>query len=249
MIAWEESGTRFIVKDQLNFASKVLPQYYETSKFASFSRQLNIYGFYRVSDRRRTKQCSDTSTIIYSHQHFIRDQPLSLHLIQRMSGPHTQPKSRFPISKSNPVFKSTTPPLLPPLSPASTSTSSIYSQPSSIQGGEAKYFEDSTNTCPGCQALEQEIANLKRVIIHYTSILSESSELDRLKSQRTPTTYPPFPEARSSEMSYLTTPSSALFPFPLEENFPNPYSNVYPCNSYDSPSIANLPLFPNVLYL
>ncbi|KAK9762578.1 hypothetical protein K7432_011559 [Basidiobolus ranarum] len=110
IIAWEESGTRFIIKDQLTFASKVLPQYYETSKFASFSRQLNIYGFYRVSDQRRTKQCSDTSMIIYSHQHFMRGQPNSLHLIQRMPGPYTQPKSRSPTSEPTTVLKPITSP-------------------------------------------------------------------------------------------------------------------------------------------
>ncbi|ORX83906.1 winged helix DNA-binding domain-containing protein, partial [Basidiobolus meristosporus CBS 931.73] len=83
MISWEESGSRFVISNPKEFASQVLPKYYETSKFASFSRQLNIYNFYRISDRRRTKQYSENSSIVYSHPHFQRAKPELLHHIHR----------------------------------------------------------------------------------------------------------------------------------------------------------------------
>ncbi|ORY01635.1 winged helix DNA-binding domain-containing protein [Basidiobolus meristosporus CBS 931.73] len=152
IIAWERSGSGFIIKDQAGFTSKVLPQYYETRKFTSFTRQLNIYGFYRVSDRRRSKQEFDGSTIIYSHRYFRRDQPDSLYLIQRVSGPYSQARAKY----------TTTPKVaLKPKTPQSTETRRIM------------YQESQPGACTNCEILNQEISNLRKIIDHYTTLLSE----------------------------------------------------------------------------
>ncbi|KAK9688125.1 kinase-regulated stress-responsive transcription factor skn7 [Basidiobolus ranarum] len=42
VITWEQSGTKFIIKDLVGFSFKVLPQYYDTNKLALFSRQLSV---------------------------------------------------------------------------------------------------------------------------------------------------------------------------------------------------------------
>ncbi|KAK9759724.1 Flocculation suppression protein, partial [Basidiobolus ranarum] len=145
MIAWERSGTRFIIKDPINFASKVLPQYYMTNKFSSFSRQLNIYGFYRVSDRRRNSQCSDTPTIIYVHPHFKRDGLDSLYLIKRMASSY--PHATFKLSK--------------PQVDASV--------PQSVPSMISPLFTSSLNSPVACQ---HEV-NLNRTIEYYKSIVHE----------------------------------------------------------------------------
>ncbi|ORY07231.1 winged helix DNA-binding domain-containing protein, partial [Basidiobolus meristosporus CBS 931.73] len=163
-IDWDKSGTRFIIKDPGNLASKVLPQYYETSKFASFSRQLNIYGFHRVSDRRRTKRDTNLSTIIYSHPHFRRNHPSSLHLIQRMSGPYSREKPRLPPSKASTSALVSTPPSLP--SPAT-------GEPA--PHGSCESNSGPVKECTNCKHLRQEIAGLSKAIANYMMILNQPS--------------------------------------------------------------------------
>lgn len=45
---WAEDGETFVVKDPEEFAKVVIPKYFDHSKFSSFSRQLNFYGFKKV---------------------------------------------------------------------------------------------------------------------------------------------------------------------------------------------------------
>ena len=46
--AWSPDGRTFVVKDVPRFESAVIPQYFKHSKFSSFVRQLNFYGFRKV---------------------------------------------------------------------------------------------------------------------------------------------------------------------------------------------------------
>lgn len=45
IICWNQEGDGFIILDLNNFINKMLPLFFKTSKFASFVRQLNFYGF------------------------------------------------------------------------------------------------------------------------------------------------------------------------------------------------------------
>lgn len=48
LAAWSEDGETFVVKNPEEFAKQVIPNYFDHSKFSSFSRQLNFYGFKKV---------------------------------------------------------------------------------------------------------------------------------------------------------------------------------------------------------
>jgi hypothetical protein len=48
VVAWSETGDSFIVKDHTRFSEEVIPSYFKHSKFSSFVRQLNFYGFRKV---------------------------------------------------------------------------------------------------------------------------------------------------------------------------------------------------------
>lgn len=49
IVSWESDGISFKVRQINEFVDKVLPLYFDQTKFESFRRQLNVYGFTRVS--------------------------------------------------------------------------------------------------------------------------------------------------------------------------------------------------------
>lgn len=67
MIKWSESGGAFQIADIPRFSSLVLPMYFRTSKFSSFQRNLNLYGFSKV------RKGPDTD--MYRHPAFLRGRP------------------------------------------------------------------------------------------------------------------------------------------------------------------------------
>jgi len=78
IIAWSFDGKSIQVFDAKRVESEILRKYFKHSKFASFQRQLNYFGF-----RKWTKTQSSVCT--FSHPHFIRNSPKSLELVARKS--------------------------------------------------------------------------------------------------------------------------------------------------------------------
>ncbi|KAK9718998.1 hypothetical protein K7432_005111 [Basidiobolus ranarum] len=227
IIFWEQSGDTFIIQDTKKLASKVLPQYYETSKFTSFSRQLNeqIYGFYRVSDRRKIKLSSDSSAIVYAHQHFKRDEPDSYYLIQRMSRPYYKVSSKCLAPKAQVAASQV---LLP--SPLS-SASSINTRPIFQHELETKHMNAPLDSCLNCSVLREKIITLENVINYYTSIHYGVSMLDSTNYERSPIAWTT--EATSSEATWsseisvtLTSPTEPSFSY--KQYHPSPHSSIRP---------------------
>lgn len=59
MIRWDPAGEHIIVERPEQLALHVLPSIYRQSRFASFSRQLNIYGFMRKVNLRNVDPAID----------------------------------------------------------------------------------------------------------------------------------------------------------------------------------------------
>jgi len=83
---WTSNGEMFVVKDPTRFASDVIPKYFDHEKFASFTRQLNFYGFQKVQVKPLMKSDIDESTmnhVTFRNENFKRDNPELLVNIQR----------------------------------------------------------------------------------------------------------------------------------------------------------------------
>jgi hypothetical protein len=65
IISWNPDGKSFNVHNQKTFVDSVLPSYFRHSKYRSFQRQLNLYGFERVP-------CGPLDGS-YHHPDFFRD--------------------------------------------------------------------------------------------------------------------------------------------------------------------------------
>nr|ODN94960.1 hypothetical protein L204_04304 [Cryptococcus depauperatus CBS 7855] len=74
IIRWDESGESIVIENPEELSDKILPVVYRQSRFASFSRQLNIYGFNRkLSLRNVEKGICDPDASTWSHPFLRRD--------------------------------------------------------------------------------------------------------------------------------------------------------------------------------
>lgn len=57
IVRWDSSGRTVIIESVSKFADEVLPKYFKMKKFTSFVRQLNLYGFRKISSEMDPNQC------------------------------------------------------------------------------------------------------------------------------------------------------------------------------------------------
>jgi hypothetical protein len=89
VISWQPHGRCFVVRKPKEF-KELLPTYFKLSKMSSFQRQLNLYGFQRLT-RGRDKNG-------YYHEYFLRGKAALSHKIQR-----TKVKGTGVRARSNPT--------------------------------------------------------------------------------------------------------------------------------------------------
>jgi hypothetical protein len=85
VVSWNNCGSSFKVHKPTEFSNKIMPTYFNQTKYKSFQRQLNLYGFVRIH--------SGYHKGSYSHNNFRRGYP-SLSLRHR---------HKVPIAKKTPV--------------------------------------------------------------------------------------------------------------------------------------------------
>ena len=92
LIRWSTAGDSFIVFDEEEFAKTLIPELFKHANYASFVRQLNMYGFHKkvgLSDNSmRASERKNKSPSEYANQFFRRDRPNWMWLISK---PKTAP--------------------------------------------------------------------------------------------------------------------------------------------------------------
>ena len=79
IVRWELDGRAFKVYKVQEFVDRVLPNYFKQSKYKSFQRQLNLYGFQRIGADGPAKKG-------YQHPNFIRGRPELCPMVTREAG-------------------------------------------------------------------------------------------------------------------------------------------------------------------
>jgi heat shock transcription factor len=87
LIHWTEDGNSFVVLDEDEFAKTLIPELFKHNNYASFVRQLNMYGFHKkvgLSDNSmRASERKNKSPSEYTNPYFKRGHPDLLWLIQK----------------------------------------------------------------------------------------------------------------------------------------------------------------------
>ncbi|BFZ19158.1 hypothetical protein BsWGS_22198 [Bradybaena similaris] len=83
LIHWDSSGTSFHVYDQQRFSREILPLYFKHNNIASFIRQLNMYGFRKVTHIDQGGLKIEKDDLQFQHQYFQRGERDMLQFIKR----------------------------------------------------------------------------------------------------------------------------------------------------------------------
>ncbi|KAL3908092.1 MAG: hypothetical protein SGARI_003220 [Bacillariaceae sp.] len=86
IVSWQPHGRCFVVHNPKAFVEEVLPKYMKLSKLASFQRQLNLYGFQRIT------RGADRGG--YYHELFLRNRLFLASSIQRQKVKGTGVRAR-----------------------------------------------------------------------------------------------------------------------------------------------------------
>ncbi|KAI0484303.1 hypothetical protein GGR56DRAFT_662525 [Xylariaceae sp. FL0804] len=98
LIRWSDKGDSFIVLDEDEFAKTLIPELFKHNNYASFVRQLNMYGFHKkvgLSDNSmKASERKNKSPSEYYNPYFKRGHPNLLWLINKPKSSHNAKKGK-----------------------------------------------------------------------------------------------------------------------------------------------------------
>ncbi|KAI9725979.1 MAG: stress-responsive transcription factor hsf1 [Chrysothrix sp. TS-e1954] len=98
LIRWSDDGKTFIVLDEELFAKTLIPELFKHKNFASFVRQLNMYGFHKVlglaDNSMRASEKKSKNPSQYRHKYFRRGRPDLLWMVIKPKSEAQGPKKK-----------------------------------------------------------------------------------------------------------------------------------------------------------
>merc|ERR1719215_2138114 len=87
IIHWKPHGRAFLVEDPVRFSCYIMPHFFRNNHYTSFQRQLNLYGFKRLS------RGADAGS--YYHEYFLRNRAYIIDRIQmiKIKGTNVRPSA------------------------------------------------------------------------------------------------------------------------------------------------------------
>jgi HSF-type DNA-binding len=92
IICWQGHGMAFKIHDRKKFIEKVMPRYFSRLKYASWVRQLNLYGFKRI------QRDGDDKGALY-HEKFLRGLPMLAATMTKVKKSKTPPRPSDDLEK------------------------------------------------------------------------------------------------------------------------------------------------------
>jgi hypothetical protein len=125
IVSWKDSGRSFQIHNKRLFETVIMPKYFETTRFKSFQRSLNLWGFYvrkpQDADRFGTAFAMDETVETADasgmrcwnvpnqeqggecyHPHFVRGNPGLCHRMERIKKKTDKTRGQRPPSPSSP---------------------------------------------------------------------------------------------------------------------------------------------------
>jgi len=182
LIAWDPSGGSFHVYDQSRFAREILPRYFKHNNFASFIRQLNMYGFRKISTIEHGSLKTERDDIEFAHPSFIRGHDTLLELIKRRAPDNQQKlpiqttKLDLPTSSSSPAITSTNNYIDTKLPTRSIELSHVLDDVRNLQTKQTSLGDKLFHMQDENQALWREVSILKQKHAKQQQIVSKLME-------------------------------------------------------------------------
>eukprot|EP00573_Skeletonema_grethae_P000321 CAMPEP_0201688430 /NCGR_PEP_ID=MMETSP0578-20130828/2181_1 /ASSEMBLY_ACC=CAM_ASM_000663 /TAXON_ID=267565 /ORGANISM="Skeletonema grethea, Strain CCMP 1804" /LENGTH=449 /DNA_ID=CAMNT_0048172741 /DNA_START=196 /DNA_END=1545 /DNA_ORIENTATION=+ len=138
IIAWQPHGRCWKVIDKYLLSTVICPKYFSHSKFESFNRSVNGWGFKRLLNQGPDYKC-------YYHECFLRGRPELTKMMQRL----INPGKRLPDKAGEPDFYEISRQYPLPAGPAVSESNPMLRTPAPFAGGYQKPPAPSTTPAAG----------------------------------------------------------------------------------------------------